>query len=242
MRSKEYQEAADCYSKSLEIFEEAATYSNRAMAHLRLKIYSKTIEDSNNALRLDPNYLKAHHRRGKAYLATKKYEMAIKDFQAILEKEPENKDINHDLMDAREAFNNQPSGVEEVVEDEPAPKPKQAPKPAPVAEPAPVQPPVPKVEDQKFKRVMIEEDSDEEEEETTQAPPTPEVKKPLIQEVEKPATDFISQKDSNYSQFDLSKLDSLKENVEKLPAQTTDTDKIKAQMAELEAEKQALAD
>ncbi len=80
MKSKEYSEAVTCYTKSLEIFEEAATYSNRAMANLRLKNYAQTIEDSNNALRLDPNYLKAHHRRGKAYLATRKYELAIEDF------------------------------------------------------------------------------------------------------------------------------------------------------------------
>ncbi len=80
MKSKEYSEAVACYTKSLEIFEEAATYSNRAMANLRLKNYTQTIEDSNNALRLDPNYLKAHHRRGKAYLATRKYELAIEDF------------------------------------------------------------------------------------------------------------------------------------------------------------------
>lgn len=94
MKSKDYSDAVSSYTKSLDIFEEASTYSNRAMANLRLKNYGQTIEDSNNALRLDPNYLKAHHRRGKAYLATKKYELAIKDFQAILEKEPENKDIN----------------------------------------------------------------------------------------------------------------------------------------------------
>ena len=77
MKSKEYKEAVECYSKSLAIFEDAAAFSNRAMANLRLKNYFQVIDDSNNALRLDPNYLKAHHRRGKAYLATKKYELAI---------------------------------------------------------------------------------------------------------------------------------------------------------------------
>ena len=77
MKSKEYKEAVDCYSKSLAIFEDAFAFSNRAMANLRLKNYFQVIDDSNNALRLDPNYLKAHHRRGKAYLATKKYELAI---------------------------------------------------------------------------------------------------------------------------------------------------------------------
>ena len=39
MKSREYAEAVECYTKSLEIFEEAATYSNRAMANLRLKMF-----------------------------------------------------------------------------------------------------------------------------------------------------------------------------------------------------------
>lgn len=41
-------------------------------------------------------------------------------------------------------------------------------------------PKVPKVEDQKFKRVMIEEDSDEEDETEAPAPTVVETKKPLI--------------------------------------------------------------
>jgi tetratricopeptide (TPR) repeat protein len=40
MKSKEYQDAVNCYSKSLEIMKEAATYSNRAMAYLKLKNYN----------------------------------------------------------------------------------------------------------------------------------------------------------------------------------------------------------
>jgi len=50
---------------------------------------------------LKPGYLKAYHRRGKAYAALDKNAEAIKDFQYILEEEPENKDVNKDLMDAR---------------------------------------------------------------------------------------------------------------------------------------------
>jgi hypothetical protein len=56
----------------------------------------------------------------------------------------------------------------------------------------------------------------------------------LIQEVEKPKEDFISRKDSNYSQFDLSKLDSLNKKPE------SEEDKIRRQMQELEAERKAL--
>jgi len=47
---------------------------------------------------LKPDYLKAYHRRGKAWYALNKYEMAIKDFQYILEKEPENTEANKELM------------------------------------------------------------------------------------------------------------------------------------------------
>jgi hypothetical protein len=56
----------------------------------------------------------------------------------------------------------------------------------------------------------------------------------LIQEVEKPKEDFISRKDSNYSQFDLSKLDSLNKKPE------SEEEKIRRQMLELEAERKAL--
>lgn len=104
MKSKEYKEAVSAYTSSLSIFEEAATYSNRAMANLKLKRYASCICDADDCLRLDPKFLKAFHRRGKAYLARKEYEKAIKDFQTILESEPENRDINNDLMTAREAL------------------------------------------------------------------------------------------------------------------------------------------
>jgi lipoprotein NlpI len=50
------------------------------MAHLKLKDFSKAIEDSNSALALNPTYLKAFHRRGKAYASVNKLDLAIKDF------------------------------------------------------------------------------------------------------------------------------------------------------------------
>jgi len=64
------------------------------------------VDDANAALAIDSKYLKAYHRRGKAYFELRKYESAIKDFQFILEREPDNKDINQSLMDARQRFNN----------------------------------------------------------------------------------------------------------------------------------------
>ena len=120
MREKDFAEAIKCYTKAIDLNpNEAATYSNRAMAYLKMKVYPKVIEDANKAIELDPVYVKAYHRRGKAYLATKKYALAIPDFQFILEKNPDDKDINACLKEARQALNIAEPKVTEVTEDEP---------------------------------------------------------------------------------------------------------------------------
>lgn len=102
MQLKEYQDAVKSYTRSIELFpDDAATFSNRALAHLRLKEFARTIEDATKAIEMKPDYLKAYHRRGKAYQAVNKLEYAIKDFQFILEVEPHNKEAMNDLKAAR---------------------------------------------------------------------------------------------------------------------------------------------
>lgn len=106
MKSRDFNEAKQCYTKSLELDPtEAATFSNRAMAYIKLKEFGKAIEDANAAIKLKPDYLKAYHRRGTAYSSTSKFDMAIRDFQYILEKEPENKEAIKDLMLTRSKLN-----------------------------------------------------------------------------------------------------------------------------------------
>ena len=81
MKAKEYDEAINAYTRSIELNpSEAATYCNRAMAYLRTKNYARCIEDADKTLEMEPDYVKAFHRRGKAYLATNKFELAIRDF------------------------------------------------------------------------------------------------------------------------------------------------------------------
>jgi tetratricopeptide (TPR) repeat protein len=75
------------------------------MAYIKMKDYRKAIDDANTALEMKPGYLKAFHRRGKAYAALNEHDLAIKDFQTILESEPENKEVNKDLMAARTLLN-----------------------------------------------------------------------------------------------------------------------------------------
>lgn len=162
MKSSEHQEAVKCYSRSIELNStEAATFSNRAMAYLKLKDFSKAIEDSNSALAIKPDYLKAYHRRGKAYASVNKLDLAIKDFQYILEVEPENKEAINELKNARKKLmdkqkplkeQKQPlapaANVEPTLQATLEVK-KEEPKSAPVQE--------------KFVRVAISEDSSDEE-------------------------------------------------------------------------------
>ncbi len=75
------------------------------MTHIKLKDFGRAIEDANHAIRLRPEYLKAYHRRGTAYYSTNKFDLAIRDYQFILEKEPENKEAIKDLMQARKKLN-----------------------------------------------------------------------------------------------------------------------------------------
>ena len=71
------------------------------MAYLKMKNYANVIEDANKAIELEKDYVKAYHRRGKAYFACKRWADAIKDFQFILEKNPDDQDINQSLKEAR---------------------------------------------------------------------------------------------------------------------------------------------
>lgn len=152
VKSKDFKEAVTCYSRSIELDStEAFTFANRAMAYLKLKEYSKCIDDATKAINMKPGYLKAYHRRGMAYKALNKHEQAISDFQLILEHEPENEGVNKDLKETRTALNEALSKKAPVSE-KPAAK---AEKTEPVKE-----------EKKKFVRVAIEEDEEDDEEPT----------------------------------------------------------------------------
>jgi regulator of sirC expression with transglutaminase-like and TPR domain len=71
------------------------------LAYLKNKEYARVLDDSNAAIKLKSDYIKAYHRRGKAYAAMNKLELAIRDFQYILEKEPNNKEAMAELKSIR---------------------------------------------------------------------------------------------------------------------------------------------
>jgi len=68
----------------------AQLFSNRAACFLSLKDWHMAIKDSTEALKHEPNYVKALTRRGTAHEALDKYEEALKDFKRVMELDPRN--------------------------------------------------------------------------------------------------------------------------------------------------------
>lgn len=66
------------------------SYLNLALCYLKVKKTKECIINCDNALKIDPNNIKAHFRKGLAYLPTKDYEKAIEQFTKVLELDPNN--------------------------------------------------------------------------------------------------------------------------------------------------------
>merc|ERR1711920_924894 len=81
--------------------DDCSTWANRALVRLKLEKPEAALDDCENSLKLNPRYMKALHRKGKALHELMHYEEAVHCFQAALAQSPGNTQINGDLMMAR---------------------------------------------------------------------------------------------------------------------------------------------
>ena len=95
----DYKVAIRYYERSIKLDpNEAATYSNRSLAYLKLNDYKNAFDDAETAIRLMPGYLKAYHRRAEAALGLGEYERGYIDVRAILSIEVENASVKETMM------------------------------------------------------------------------------------------------------------------------------------------------
>lgn len=91
-----YQEAMDYYTKAIDCEpkakETAACYGNRSFAACKLEQYGLALNDSNQAIELDPLYVKAYYRRAAAHMALNKHKLALEDFKKVAELQKDNAD------------------------------------------------------------------------------------------------------------------------------------------------------
>ncbi|KAF7290750.1 ADP/ATP carrier receptor [Mycena indigotica] len=90
--SKKFAAAARLYTLAIEVSPkpEPVYYSNRAACYINMTppLYDKVVEDCDEALKLDPNYVKALNRRAMALEGLQRHVEALRDFTAatILDK------------------------------------------------------------------------------------------------------------------------------------------------------------
>mmetsp|Transcript_40567 Transcript_40567/g.53400 ORF Transcript_40567/g.53400 Transcript_40567/m.53400 type:complete len:505 (+) Transcript_40567:275-1789(+) len=92
-----FAQAIEQYTLAIELWENAIFFSNRAQAHIKSEAYGLAISDADRAIELEPDYIKGYYRRGSAYFALTKYKKALKDFRAVVNLKPKDRD-------AREKF------------------------------------------------------------------------------------------------------------------------------------------
>ena len=83
-QNNKFLEALEKYNQAInlkiETKKNAVYYSNRAYVNLKLENFGSAIQDVNMAIKIDPEFAKAYHRRALAYFSLRKYDEALKDF------------------------------------------------------------------------------------------------------------------------------------------------------------------
>lgn len=115
-----YDEAIECYTKGMD----ADPYNpvlptNRASAYFRMKKFAVAESDCNLAVALNRSYTKAYARRGAARFALQKLEDAKKDYEKVLELEPNNFEATNELRKINQALtskeNSHPREADTVI-------------------------------------------------------------------------------------------------------------------------------
>jgi len=117
MQRKEFEEAADCYTRALKICPTGphahVYFSNRAAALVSMKQFELAILDSERSLALKPDYGKAHARLGLAHFLLGNYRPAMEAYTVALKYEPDNKSSKNYFEKAAKRLAEQSINVEE---------------------------------------------------------------------------------------------------------------------------------
>ncbi|GAB4835673.1 hypothetical protein Ancab_000583 [Ancistrocladus abbreviatus] len=100
-KQKKYNEAIDCYSRSVALSPTAVAYANRAMAYLKIKRFQEAEDDCTEALNLDDRYIKAYSRRATARKELGKLKESMEDAELALRLEPQNNEIKKQFAEIK---------------------------------------------------------------------------------------------------------------------------------------------
>eukprot|EP01006_Ploeotia_vitrea_P051636 TRINITY_DN67583_c7_g1_i1.p1 TRINITY_DN67583_c7_g1~~TRINITY_DN67583_c7_g1_i1.p1 ORF type:complete len:1009 (-),score=144.25 TRINITY_DN67583_c7_g1_i1:125-2827(-) len=110
-QNKKYEAAFESYSELLGMswindirVLKAVVHCNRAAAGKELGKYRTAIDDCSTAIRLNPMYMKAFLRRARLHVCLEEYVPAIQDFETVLQTDPNSREAEQELKEARREF------------------------------------------------------------------------------------------------------------------------------------------
>ncbi|KAL3620669.1 hypothetical protein CASFOL_035581 [Castilleja foliolosa] len=104
-KQKKYNEAIDCYSRSIAFSPTAVAYANRAMAYIKIKRFQEAENDCTEALNLDDRYIKAYSRRSTARKELGKLKESVDDAEFALRLEPQNQEVKKQYAECKSLLN-----------------------------------------------------------------------------------------------------------------------------------------
>jgi hypothetical protein len=106
LSSKNYPEAITLYTKAISICHDipaqAILFANRSMCHLNMNNTNAATTDANEAVTLDPEYVKGYYRLGMAYIQANNYQLAKDALQKGLVKKSDDKELLQQLQRVEE--------------------------------------------------------------------------------------------------------------------------------------------
>lgn len=91
--------------------EDAKLYSNRAACYQKLAEFRLALEDSEQCIKLDPEFVKGHIRKGMALMAMKEHSRASSAFQKALELDTNNQEAMDGYRKCMQVLNSNPEEV-----------------------------------------------------------------------------------------------------------------------------------
>ncbi|CAH2063654.1 unnamed protein product [Thlaspi arvense] len=116
--SGRYSEASVAYGDGLKLDAfNAVLYCNRAACWFKLGMWEQSVDDCNQALRIQPDYTKALLRRAASYGKLGRWDDAVRDYEVLRKELPGDSDVAESLQRAKAALSNKPQEPKYEVEE-----------------------------------------------------------------------------------------------------------------------------
>lgn len=98
---QKYHKAIDSYTQALEFARTPVILCNRALCYTKVELPGAAIVDADEALSIDPSFVKAYYRKATAHIELGKPKEALKDFKFVVQMVPNDPDAKakYDMCD-----------------------------------------------------------------------------------------------------------------------------------------------